>query len=370
MYKYQEAPKLSARFISEFGMEAYPHLSTIKRAITDPKQLYPGSMALDFRNKAIAHERRLVSYVTENFSMRSDLGEYTHLTQAMQADTMRFAYKSWRRDWGEPGKRKCGGILVWQLNDCWPTMSWAVVDYYLVKKPAFYAIARAMRTVDVGVSRTFFDWGQTTDFVDEFSELYTGQIDHTAPARKGTFDIWIASSRTEEIAAQLTVRFISVCTGKDVCEPIKQSITAGANRTTDIIKDHLLPTSIPNAADETIPFSTTQYDPFVVHASVTLQDGTVVSDVAWPDPIKYLDMSDRGVTFEISPTKDQVTIKSERPVKSFVFEEVQDLKLSDNGFDLVPGEEQTVQVSGALTADQLLWTYIGAGKASLEISKQ
>jgi beta-mannosidase len=153
MKPYQMLPQMGGRFVSEFGMEAYPHLETIQNCITREEDQYPGSMSMDFRNKAIGHERRVISYVAENFRIKYDLSSFTHLTQVMQADAMTWAYKSWRRQWGRPGHRQCGGALVWQLNDCWPTMSWAVVDYHLVPKPAYYAIKRAMQPIVVGITR-------------------------------------------------------------------------------------------------------------------------------------------------------------------------------------------------------------------------
>jgi hypothetical protein len=61
-------------------------------------------MAMDFRNKVIEHERRLVSYVAENFRLRYDLEDFTHLTQVMQADAISTAYKCWRREWGSRGQ--------------------------------------------------------------------------------------------------------------------------------------------------------------------------------------------------------------------------------------------------------------------------
>jgi beta-mannosidase len=71
---------------------------------------------------------------------------------------MHYAYRSWRRQWGAPSARQCGGALGWQLNDCWPAISWAVVDHFLVEKPAFYAIKRALAPVSVAVVRTYQDW--------------------------------------------------------------------------------------------------------------------------------------------------------------------------------------------------------------------
>jgi beta-mannosidase len=39
------------------------------------------------------------------------------------------------------------------MNDCWPTTSWAIVDYFLRPKPAFYSIARELRKYTVGMTR-------------------------------------------------------------------------------------------------------------------------------------------------------------------------------------------------------------------------
>jgi beta-mannosidase len=377
MNRYQEVDVLGGRFISEFGMEAYPHLSTLKNVITDSSQHYPGSIAMDAHNKAAGHQRRLGIYLAENFrtgppvgavvTPGSELAFFTHLTQILQAETMRYAYKFWRRTWRH-GHRHCGGVLVWQLNDCWPTVSWAVVDYHLVRKPGFYAITRALRPIDVGVARTVHDWTQTGEFVDPMSKLKTGQVDHTRPARKGTFDVWIASSKVEAVEAEVTVRFISVSSGKDVHASIIQTITASANTSTDVLAGQSLPPPYPNAEDlATTPFSVAKYDPYVIHATVSIGGQVIAVDTAWPEPLKYLDFPDRGVTFEVSPAGDKLTIAATKPVKGFVVEEMVGLKLSDNGFDLVPGEKQEIKVEGCLKAGELRYTYIGAPSPSMEI---
>ncbi|KAI2616337.1 glycoside hydrolase family 2 protein [Hypoxylon sp. NC1633] len=353
MNRYQETPRLSGRFISEFGMEAYPHLETIRDMIRDPQQQHPGSIMMDFRNKAIDHERRMITYVAENFIVKYDLPSYTHLTQVVQAETMYFAYKTWRREWGKAGARKCGGVLVWQLNDCWPTMSWAVVDYYLVKKPAFYAISNSLKPIAVGVSRKHHKWT-------------TGHADPTLPARDTEFDLWIASSRLDPIQVQVIVRFISIQTGQDVLSPLKlNAVTTLPNGTTEILRNHAVAATDPRLTDTTRPFNLAKYDPYVIHAVIRAGDKVISTDISWPQPLKYLDFSRRDVKVR-SLSSNKVVVSAARPVKGFVFEETRAMTLSDNGFDLVPGEEKVVDVAGA-SSDSLRYTYVGAPEGSLKV---
>lgn len=345
MERYQDSALLSGRFVSEFGMEAYPHLSTIRRSITKPSQHHPGSMMMDFRNKAGDHERRLMTYVTENFLVPSDLQSFTHVTQILQSETMRYAYKTWRRMWGRSGARKCGGVLVWQLNDCWPTISWAVVDYYGVRKPAFYAIARALRPLDVGIWRECPSW--TEGHADPFA---------TSNADSCKFDVWIASCLQEAVEVDVVISFISIASGKLIGDTITTKMTAKPNATTEVFENQYAKLHTPQYVDI--------HDPFIIHTVLRTADGQVVAtDTAWPQPLKYLDFSNRNVKVQISPLRDQITVLADLPVKGFVFEEREGLVLSDNGFDIVPGEEQVVTVAQGSVDKDLIWTYIGANKS-------
>lgn len=72
--KYQIFDTLGGRFNSEFGMEAFPHLSTIEQFVQDKNNLFPQSHVIDFHNKADGHERRLATYLVENVRSATDLG--------------------------------------------------------------------------------------------------------------------------------------------------------------------------------------------------------------------------------------------------------------------------------------------------------
>lgn len=156
-------------------MEAFPVMSTIRHFTTNLPELYPESQTHDFHNKANGHARGIALYLTENFRRPEGLEvkifdlarcllpqifcsfvqSHICLTQLLQSEAVPFAYRGWRRQWGD--ERRRGGTFVQQLNDCWAGTSWAIVNYFLCKKLAFYAVLRAMRPLAVGVQREYGD---------------------------------------------------------------------------------------------------------------------------------------------------------------------------------------------------------------------
>lgn len=245
---------------------------------------------------------------------------------------MSYAYRSWRRQWGSPSARQCGGALMWQLNDCWPAISWAVVDHFLVRKPAFYAIKRALAPLSIAVMRTQPDW---TD-------------GHTSLVRSCEYDVWIASSRTVAVgSATVELRFISIRTGKD-CLPLQRYVIDVQPNGTTMVCEGIEIVNPPSS------------NAFVIQAKLT-SDGQVISrDVDWPQPFKYLDMGrEAGLRVKLSVCRQKIEISASKPTKGLTLSERPGLHFSDNGIDVVPGEEYTVDVTG-LEKDELLeWTFLG-----------
>ncbi|KAL4892850.1 beta-mannosidase B [Aspergillus ambiguus] len=331
--KYQIFDTLGGRFNSEFGMEAFPHMSTIEYFVENEKDKYPQSHVLDFHNKADGHERRIATYLVENLRTATDLETYIYLTQVVQAETMMFGYRGWRRQWGD--ERHCGGALLWQLNDCWPTISWAIVDYFLRPKPAFYAVARVLNPIAVGVRREHHDWSVT----------------HAQPPKKSKFELWIASNLQKETRGMIELKFLSVDTGRDIREPIVRSdVTIVPNGTTDIIVDGVIDHQV-------------YAEPHVLAARLWVDGKIVARDVDWPQPFKYLDLSGRGLeikTVSQSDNERTLSISTHKPVKCLVFEERDGVRVSDSAMDIVPGDAQTVTVTGLKADDPpLKYKYLG-----------
>jgi len=259
----------------------------------------------------------------------TQLEAYIHLTQLVQCEALMFGYRGWRKQWGEG--RHCGGALVWQLNDCWPVTSWSIVDYYLRRKPAYYAMARVLAPVAVGVRRAHHDWSVT----------------HAREPRTQDWELWVVSSRLADIVADVEVKFISVRTGREIKEKIvKRGVQVAANGTT-----HVMTGQIDNVQEEA----------HVLAARLWVEDELVGRDTDWPQPLKYLPFPDRKVKVEVVGNEMHVT--AERPVKCLVFEERAGCHLSDSAIDVVPGDKQIVRVRGLKKGDPALdWTYLGAGE--------
>jgi len=217
---------------------------------------------------------------------------------------------------------------VWQLNDCWPVTSWSIVDYFLRKKPAYYAMRRVLAPVAVAVKRAHHDWS----------------VVHARVPKSSNFKLWVASSQLEEVTATVELRFISVATGKEIKESItKKDIKIAANGTTDVLSG-----TIDNVNEE----------PHVLAARIWI-DGEIVSrDVDWPQPLKYLGFEDRGV--EVYSRGETILVKACRPTKGLVFEERAGVLVNDSAIDVVPGDEQVIRVKNLAADDQpLRWTYLG-----------
>jgi beta-mannosidase len=72
--------------------------------------------------------------------LAESLEQYIVDTQAYQARLVKYHTEFYRRHKFRP----CNGAHVFCFNDCWPAISWSVVEYDRVPKQAYYALQMAM----------------------------------------------------------------------------------------------------------------------------------------------------------------------------------------------------------------------------------
>ena len=80
---------------------------------------------------------RIERYVSQCYGIPEKFEDMVQLSQLVQADAIKICTEHLRRN-----KARCNGILYWQLNDCWPAISWSSVDYDHGLKALHYASKR------------------------------------------------------------------------------------------------------------------------------------------------------------------------------------------------------------------------------------
>jgi len=125
------------RFAAEFGFQAPPSWSTLVRAVHDDP-IAPDSPGVLHHQKATDGNGKLARGLAPHFAAPVTVDDWHFLTQVNQARAVTVGV-----EWFRSLRPRCMGTVWWQLNDCWPVTSWAVVDGDGALKPAWYALRRA-----------------------------------------------------------------------------------------------------------------------------------------------------------------------------------------------------------------------------------
>ncbi|HOK60924.1 beta-mannosidase [Tenuifilum sp.] len=131
------------RFMSEYGFQGAPSEETL-RMFNDRNNL-PDSAQM------LCHQKHPVGYQTINEYMEreglkpNDLLEWIDYSQLVQAQGYAHAIEAHRL-----ASPYCMGTLYWQLNDCWPVVSWSGIDYAERWKRVQYYVQNLYKPVIAG----------------------------------------------------------------------------------------------------------------------------------------------------------------------------------------------------------------------------
>jgi len=127
------------RFVAEFGWQAPPTWNVLRNSISD-EPLRPDSPGMLSHQKADAGNAKLARGLGAHLGEPSDFDTWWWGTQLLQARAVTTGIEHFRSLRGT-----CMGTIWWQLNDCWPATSWALVDSGGKRKPAWFALRDAYR---------------------------------------------------------------------------------------------------------------------------------------------------------------------------------------------------------------------------------
>ncbi|SCV66949.1 BQ2448_5595 [Microbotryum intermedium] len=337
--RYQDWDLLSGRFVSEFGMQGLPDIRTMDDFINgEESERHVQSRTVASHNKADGYERRLELYLVENIRHSFKIEDYVFATQFIQAETLSTAYRLFRREFKGPGRAYCSGALVWQLNDVYPCTSWSIVDYYERPKPAYYAIKQSMAPIACGMKRYY-----KREYPEEFKTSVFVDSEWV--------EIWAVNGLVKELPITLVVEAFELLSGEKILEQ-STDFTLAANQSNELIKKNVPKyKKDPKAA-------------VVVTAKIVDPKTKKVLSrfLVYPEPYKFLVLPDEkavNLDVKVDVAKGEIRVKAERPVKGWTLWFSDDVKLSDNALDLIPGDERIVKVAGLKETTKVSWRYLG-----------
>ena len=122
-----------ARFCSEFGFAASCGLRAWETVLA-PEDRHPHSPAVRWHDKTRKGYDTYLGYIGLHFPDPQTLEDLVYYSQLNQAEALKYGVEHYRRRKGH-----CWGTLFWQINDCWPVQSWAIIDSLGEPKAAYYA---------------------------------------------------------------------------------------------------------------------------------------------------------------------------------------------------------------------------------------
>jgi beta-mannosidase len=131
---YNHAPEDNSLFVTEFGFQGPANHLTLEEAIPE-KDRSIQSAIFEFHNKQVEGNERLFRYLSAHLPVKTDWKDFIYLTQLNQGLALKTCLQHWRSNFP-----LTNGSIIWQLNDCWPVTSWAIVDSNLIPKPSFYHV--------------------------------------------------------------------------------------------------------------------------------------------------------------------------------------------------------------------------------------
>lgn len=297
------------RYMSEFGFQSFPCLKTVE-AFTAPEDRNIFSRVMEMHQRNTAANGKIMSYLSATYLYPTDFEILLYASQLLQAEAIRYGIEHFRRNRG-----RCMGAVVWQLNDIWPVASWASIDYFGRWKALHYAEKRAFAPVMISCEE-----------VGELSER-PFCVAQPAPIEKSA-RLHVANETMEKVSGL-----------------VRWALRRAAG---EVILDGTEEVSVePLSGLWLSKMDFSSYDELEVYISYSLeQNGVVVSEgtslFTAPKHFRF-----RDPQLSLRREGNVLIITAQAYAKQVAVEGVDgDVKLSDNFFDMNPGERRVEILEG------------------------
>jgi beta-mannosidase len=208
------------------------------------------------------------------------------------------------------------GSIFWQLNDCWPVASWSSIDYYGRWKALQY------------YARRFYAPTLVSPHVED-----------------GSVKVYVVSDKTEAKQATLRVRLMEF-DGKVLLQE-KQDVNVQPLTSKVYLDWPFLKLTQAGATDTSRVFVVAE-----------LMSGTteISRNLTYLAPVKEIHLKPAALNVETTNAGGKMHIKISSPVLTrsvYLSFGSLDVKVSDNYFDLLPGESADITVESKASLDEI-----------------
>ncbi|RJP65816.1 MAG: glycoside hydrolase family 2 protein [Ignavibacteriales bacterium] len=134
---YSSVAEDKSLFVTEFGFQSPANTSTFKSVLPKDERIIQ-SRIFEFHNKQVEGPERLIRFLSAHLPVKTDFEDFIYLTQLNHGFAMKECLEHWRFNFP-----KTNGSIIWQLNDCWPVSSWALIDSDMKPKLPYYFVKQS-----------------------------------------------------------------------------------------------------------------------------------------------------------------------------------------------------------------------------------
>lgn len=284
------------RFMSEYGFQGMPPVPFLEKYLGE-ENLALDAPVLRSHQKHPRGMELIQGYMEKEYNVPQEFGKYNYVSQVLQAEGISLAIEAHRR-----AKPRCMGTLYWQLNDCWPVISWSSIDHDHNRKALHYFVNKSYRDVLVSTA-----------------------------VEKNTISIHIVNDRLSRLEGNLKISLLNF----DGTAAWENSIPVSVSENSQGIYYSLPADSLLAGNDANA----------VLLLSELTIDGEEFIDIHYFSPPKDLILTEPGIRIDQTTESGRVMVKlSCDYLAKNVFLEAEGApgKFSDNFFDLIPGREKRV----------------------------
>ena len=176
---YERYEQYSPSFAAEFGFNGPGSWAMLTRAIGSD-DLVATSPEVAYHQRAFDGMSKIAAGLSREFANPPTRGHAWYFAAALgQARAVEIGLKHFRSLY-----ETCSGAILWQFNDMWPAISWAVLDYTGFRKLAWHAMKSAYQPRAIVVGRV--DQGAQITLLNDHPDPWQTEVELSLINKIGT----------------------------------------------------------------------------------------------------------------------------------------------------------------------------------------